>query len=74
MMKLLFPDFVLRKDEGILYKTLYNPILEEILCFLLLMPWTCKTQQYYYRLLIRFLLEGSKKFSPVNSCRESVLC
>lgn len=27
------------------------------------MPETCKTQQYYSRLFIRFLLEGIKKFS-----------
>lgn len=37
-MKLLFPDVALRKDEGRLSKTLHNPILEEMLHFLLLMP------------------------------------
>ena len=54
MMKWLFMDLVLRKDEGRPCKTLYNPSFQEILRLFLLMLSAHKTQQYYYGLLKRF--------------------
>lgn len=68
-MEWFFMDLVLRKDEGRAWKPLYNPIFQEILCLLLLVPSTCKTQQYYYRLLIRFWRKRARRNREVQFCK-----